>query len=128
MIGRTGVYEIDEDIVITSIMFIRPLKYVLDNTATEKNLNEGIQDFKKAEEERKNSLDNLNEEYLNKDKDTAYWNQYTNIQDTYTETYNIALNKYIKGINGIYVLPYPDDLDNDENYEELYNVIIDFVY
>jgi hypothetical protein len=30
MVGRTGIYELDEDIVITSMYFDRPRKYTRD--------------------------------------------------------------------------------------------------
>ena len=41
MIGRTGVYELDEDIAITGLYFLRPKNYILDTETTEKNLSDG---------------------------------------------------------------------------------------
>lgn len=128
MIGRTGVYELDEDVLATSLYFIRPYKYILNTVETEKNLTEGISGFEKAEEKRATSLASLNNEYSGKEKDSNYWSRYTNIQAEYETAYNEAFSKYISGINGVYQLPNPDNLNDDNNYEDLYNVIIDFIY
>lgn len=128
MIGRTGVYELDEDIKITGLQFERPKKYVLDTVATEQNLNEGIDGFEQAENARETKLVALNNKYVGKDKDSAYWAEYTRIQDEYEEVYSDAQSKYIAGVNGIYVLPNASNPNADENYEELYNVIVDFSY
>lgn len=35
MIGRTGIYELDEDIVITSMKFVRPTVYIKDEKESE---------------------------------------------------------------------------------------------
>jgi hypothetical protein len=35
MIGRTGIYELDEDIAITSMYFVRPKNYIKDEEETE---------------------------------------------------------------------------------------------
>lgn len=58
----------------------------------------------------------------------AYWDAYNNIQTAYIEAYQTALSLYNQGVNGIYVLPNPDNVDAPENYQDLYNVIIDFIY
>lgn len=128
MIGRTGVYELDEDIKITGLQFERPKKYVIDTVATEQSLNEGISGFEKAENDRRTALNQLNADYADKDKDAAYWAEYTRIQDAYNELYLESQAKYVAGVNGIYVLPNKNNPTADENYEELYNVIVDFLY
>lgn len=128
MIGRTGVYELDEDIKITGLQFERPKKYIVDTAATEQSLNEGISGFEQAEKNRKNALADLDNEYIGKDKDSVYWAEYTRIQDEYSDVYAEAQSKYIAGVNGIYVLPNTSNPNADENYEELYNVIVDFLY
>jgi len=127
MIGRTGVYELDEDIKVTGLKFEHPKKYVVDTAATEASLNEGISGFEKAERDRKLALANLDDRYADKDKDSAYWAEYTRIQNEYNRVYAEAQSKYIAGINGIYVLPSTLNPDADD-YEELYNVIVDFLY
>lgn len=128
MIGRTGVYELDEDIKVTGLQFERPKKYVVDTAATKQSLDEGINGFEKAESDRTAALTALNNKYAGKDKDEAYWAEYTRIQDDYVDAYKQAQSKYIAGINGIYVLPNTSDPNADENFEELYNVIVDFLY
>lgn len=128
LIGRTGVYEVDDDITITSMYFIRPKKYEKDADATEQALQDGITAFAAAESARESSLATLDEQYVGKDKDADYWDKYTIIQDTYDEAYQIALAKYTQGVNGIYKLPNETDVDADENYEDLYNIIVDFIY
>lgn len=128
MVGRTGVYELNDEIDITSLKFIRPYKYILDELSTEQYLSDGISGFTSAEENRQTSLDSLNKEYENKPKDENYWVQYTNIQTAYIEEYNLALSNYLKGVNGVYALPNPDNPESEENFEEVYNIIIDFLY
>lgn len=128
MIGRTGVYELDEDIKITGLQFERPKKYIIDTVATEQSLSEGIAGFEQAENDRKTALQALDAAYAGQEKDSAYWGQYTRIQDEYAKKYNEAQSKYIAGVNGIYVLPNTQNPNADENFEELYNVIVDFLY
>lgn len=128
MIGRTGVYELDEDIKITGLQFERPKKYVIDTAQTKQDLEEGIQGFEEAEQERETALQALDTEYVGKDKDTEYWAAYTRIQDAYSEKYKVAQVKYISGVNGVYVLPNESNPNADENFEEIYNVIVDFLY
>lgn len=128
MIGRTGVYELDEDIKVTGLQFERPKRYIVDTAATEQSLSEGIDGFEKAEQDRQNALAQLDLDYAGKDKDAAYWGEYTRIQDAYEELYIDAQAKYVAGVNGIYVLPNKNNPNADENYEELYNVIVDFLY
>jgi hypothetical protein len=35
MVGRTGIYELDDDIAITNMYFIRPRKYKKDEEASQ---------------------------------------------------------------------------------------------
>jgi hypothetical protein len=42
--------------------------------------------------------------------------------------YQGAYAQFLQGVNGIYRLPNPDVPDSDENFEELENIIIDFLY
>lgn len=129
IIGRTGVYELDEDIKITGLHFERPKKYILDPNATKISLQAGIDGFKKAEKDRTDALTELDKEYGD-NKDTAYWAKYTKIQTDYQKVYSDARLSYISGVNGIYKLPSEinPDLSPEADYEELYNVIVDFLY
>ena len=48
MVGRTGIYELDEDIAITSMYFVRPKNYIKDDKETESKKQEGEQKIKAA--------------------------------------------------------------------------------
>lgn len=118
IVGRTGVYELDEEINITDLYFIRPKKYVLDEVATEKNLTEGIAKLTAAEEARELGMEELNAKQDISDE--QYWGEYKTIQDQYNADYQIAWGQYTTGINGVYKF--------EGEYETLYNIIIDYIY
>lgn len=135
MVGRTGIYELDDDIAITAMYFVRPRKYEKDEEASAEAIEQGVARMQAAEEARERALEQF---YVDNpvipDRETdpegyqAYWDAYNNIQMTYIAAYQEALNLYNSGINGIYVLPNPGDVNAPENYQDLYNVIIDFIY
>lgn len=135
MVGRTGIYELDDDIAITAMYFVRPRKYEKDEEASAEAIEQGVARMQAAEDARERALEQF---YVDNpvipDRETdpegyqAYWDAYNNIQMTYIAAYQEALNLYNSGINGIYVLPNPGDVDAPENYQDLYNVIIDFIY
>lgn len=135
MVGRTGIYELDDDIAITNMYFIRPRKYEKDEEASQQAIEQGIEGMQAADKKRADDLEQFYKENpVMPDPDTdpegyrAYWDSYNNIQTTYIEAYQTALSLYNQGVNGIYVLPNPDNIDAPENYQDLYNVIIDFIY
>lgn len=135
MVGRTGIYELDDDIAITAMYFVRPRKYEKDEEASAEAIEQGVARMQAAENARERALEQF---YVDNpvipDRETdpegyqAYWDAYNNIQMTYIAAYQEALNLYNSGINGIYVLPNPGDINAPENYQDLYNVIIDFIY
>lgn len=135
MVGRTGIYELDDDIAITNMYFIRPRKYEKDEEASQQAIEQGTGGMQAADKKRADDLEQFYKENpVMPDPDTdpegyrAYWDSYNNIQTTYIEAYQTALSLYNQGVNGIYVLPNPDNIDAPENYQDLYNVIIDFIY
>lgn len=119
IIGRTGVYELDEDIQVTHLKFIQPKKYKLNRAKSQEYLQTGSEGLEKAEQIRTEKLKKLNDEYATKDKDEAYWARYIRIQNDFDASYSKAQSNYIIGINGFY---------EEDGFEELYNVIIDFLY
>lgn len=135
MIGRTGMYELDEDIYITNMYFVRPRKYIKDEVASKKALEQGEQGMKDADTQRQADLVQF---YINypsiPDKDNdydnyiAYWDAYNDIQEKYITAYEEALRLFNQGSNGIYTLPNPNNINAPENYQDLYNVIVDFIY
>lgn len=135
MVGRTGIYELDDDIAITNMYFIRPRKYEKNEEASQQAIEQGTEGMQAADKKRADDLEQFYKENpVMPDPDTdpegyrAYWDSYNNIQTTYIEAYQTALSLYNQGVNGIYVLPNPDNIDAPENYQDLYNVIIDFIY
>lgn len=135
MVGRTGIYELDDDIAITNMYFIRPRKYEKDEEASQQAIEQGTEGMQAADKKRADDLEQFYKENpVMPDPDTdpegyrAYWDSYNNIQTAYIEAYQTALSLYNQGVNGIYVLPNPDNVDAPENYQDLYNVIIDFIY
>lgn len=133
MIGRTGIYELDEDIAITNMYFVRPWKYTKDEEQSQQKIEEGGQLMQQAEEQRETALQALHESFPSvpepdSENYQTYWDTYNNIQSAYEEKYKQGLSLYNQGRNGIYVLPNPDNPDDPENFTELYNVIIDFIY
>lgn len=114
MMGRTGIYELDEDIEIGSLKFVRPIKYTLNYEDTQRALEEGKQAMQAAETARQTALNQLSTD------DEDYWLKYAEIYKTYKTAMENANVKLIKGINGIYNV--------DESAEiDLYNVIIDYI-
>lgn len=128
VIGRTGVYEVDDEIVIDNLYFERPLNYILNVALTEQEKEQGIRDLQSAEEWRQAQLAAI--EHWKTEDSQRYWELYTGIQKEFQSKYNDALSHFNKGINGVYQLPTQIDptRPEDDNYKELYNVIIDFIH
>lgn len=116
MIGKTGIYELDEDINIDYMRFIKPIKYKLDETATNVAIEKGKQALMEAEKFKQDNIDTLDK------NSSTYWEDYTRLQEQYFNLYNTALVQYKKGVNGIYVR------DPDSTEDLLENIIIDFIY
>ena len=134
MVGRTGIYELDDDIAVISLYFVRPRKYELDTVASEQARQAGMQGINTANTKRQTSLNSLAAQYPKvptEKSDSAYdlyWGRYQDIQSTYMTDYKTALNKFNTGNNGIYKLPNEKNIDAPENFEELQNVTVDFIY
>lgn len=128
MIGRTGMYELDENISITDIYFERPRNYILDEEATAAQLLLGKKNMQAAEKERENDIKILNEDQTIIKDSEEYWNRYIQINDKFQKAYDTAKGQYNIGVTGIYKLPNKDNPNAEENYKELYNIIIDFEY
>lgn len=135
MIGRTGIYELDTDIYIINLYFIKPKRYIKDEVASKQALEQGEEAMREADIQRQKDLDQF---YINwpeiPDKDNdyenyiAYWDAYNDIQEKYITAYEEGLRLFSQGNNGIYTLPNPNNINAPENYQDLYNVIIDFIY
>lgn len=130
MVGQTGIYELDDNIAITSLYFNRPPKYTKDVEQSDAAITEGIAKIKAAEEKQQKGLAALGEEPDRSDEAAfkSYWDKYNNIQTEFIKEYNEGLSLFQTGNTGIYRLPNPDNIQAPENYDDLYDVIIDFIY
>lgn len=108
MIGRTGIYELDDDIEITSLYFIPPMVYNKDEEQTENTVINGNVTIENAIEE----LNNIkNNELSDTGKLEQYQGQIAKLQE--------GSAMLSQGLNGIYTASTEGDLEN---------VIIDFIY
>lgn len=118
IIGRTGMYELDDDsISLTSVYFLRnkvyePAKDADGKDTSERLQKEGLDDIKKAEADRKIAMD-----ALDKTADD-YGSKYIAVESVYQDAYQKALDTYLRGVNGVYTLKGEANLDN---------VIIDYI-
>lgn len=115
LIGSTGVYELDGDIVITSLKFVRPVESVLDETASEAKKTEGVNAIKAAEQTRESELAALSSSLTQE----QYVAEYTKIQDKYMLAYKASLKTYNEGASGIY---------NPGETKDYNNIIVDFLW
>lgn len=123
MIGRTGIYELDEDIVITSMKFVRPTVYIKDEKESESKKQEGEKIIKEAKVALEAAIAALGEEPTDPTSDAykTYWNGYNEANETYIATFqkgSVILNQ---GLNGVYK-------EDKTVIGELDNVIVDFIY
>ena len=123
IIGRTGIYELDDDIKVDSLIFTRPKRYTIDIDLTNQYISEGITQMENAKREFDIAYRALR---LKKEAATStmtnddFWEEYDDIHSTYVSEYNAARAKYIQGLSGVYV--------KNDYLEDLKNVIIDFMY
>lgn len=115
IIGRTGIYELDEKIIVDEF-------YILPDTLWEK-------DEKATQDAQENALTSF--ELVEVEKYTKGW---TEELDTWVENYKNNINPifnqgysfYLQGKNGIY-RPQTDS-NNKPQYRDFHNLIIDYIY
>lgn len=124
MIGRTGIYELDEDIAITSLKFVQPRNYIKDDKETDDKKKDGEAAIKLAKENLEKAIADLGQEPENRDSEAykTYWNGYNQANETYIAAFQEASNTLSQGLNGVY------KLDPDHPEGDLEGVIIDFIY
>lgn len=123
MIGRTGIYELDEDIVITNMKFVRPTVYIKDEEESESKKQEGEKIIKEAKVALEAAITALGEEPADPTSDAykTYWNGYNEANETYITAFQKGSAILNQGLNGVY--------KKDETViGELDNVIVDFIY
>lgn len=123
MIGRTGIYELDEDIVITSMKFVRPTVYIKDEKESESKKQEGEKIIKEAKVALEAAIAALGEEPTDPTSDAykTYWNGYNEANETYIAVFQKGSAILNQGLNGVYK-------EDKTVIGELDNVIVDFIY
>lgn len=123
MIGRTGIYELDEDIVITSMKFVRPTVYIKDEKESESKKQEGEKIIKEAKVALEAAIAALGEEPTDPTSDAykTYWNGYNEANETYIASFQKGSAILNQGLNGVYK-------EDKTVIGELDNVIVDFIY
>ena len=123
MIGRTGIYELDEDIVITSMKFVRPTVYIKDEKESESKKQEGEKIIKEAKVALEAAIAALGEEPTDPTSDAykTYWNGYIEANETYIAAFQKGSAILNQGLNGVYK-------EDKTVIGELDNVIVDFIY
>ena len=123
MIGRTGVYELNDNIEIKYLKFIRPQKYEINEEASSQLQAQGLAIMKSARDTFFDAINKLSNESIQAPDKSAvgddYWDKYNQIHQEYVKNYGIGMGLYIKGKSGVYETGTTSDL---------YNVIIDFTY
>lgn len=123
IVGRTGIYELDDDIKITSLLFERPKQYTIDIDQTNEYIATGITQMEEAKYQFDKDYRALK---LKKDAVTSsmtnedFWEEYNVLHEKYLKEYTAARVRYIRGLSGIYV--------QNQYLQDLRNVIIDFMY
>lgn len=123
MIGRTGIYELDEDIVITSMKFVRPTVYIKDEEESESKKQEGEKIIKEAKAVLEAAIAALGEEPTDPTSDAykTYWSGYNEANETYITAFQKGSAILNQGLNGVYK-------EDKTVIGELDNVIVDFIY
>lgn len=123
MIGRTGIYELDEDIAITSMKFVRPTVYIKDEKESESKKQEGEKIIKEAKVALEAAIAALGEEPTDPTSDAykTYWNGYNKANETYITAFQKGSAILNQGLNGVYK-------EDKTVIGELDNVIVDFIY
>lgn len=109
MVGRTGIYELDEDIAITELYFVKPKKYTVNVGATESNKIQGANKMQQAKETYEQDLNALGS---------------PNTEADYERLHQI-IAKYEYDYSEGYALYTTKEYDVEDG--DLENVIIDFV-
>lgn len=123
MVGRTGIYELDEDIAITSMKFVRPTVYIKDEKESESKKQEGEKIIKEAKVALEAAIAALGEEPTDPTSDAykTYWNGYNEANETYITAFQKGSAILNQGLNGVYK-------EDKTVIGELDNVIVDFIY
>lgn len=113
MIGRSGMYELDEVIIVSSLYFVKKQIYILDSSATADQLEDSKKRIDALELKRQSDTLALSR------SDPDYYKKYIAIQEEFYKGYSVALELYNEALQGIYI---------NGGEEDLENIIVDFLY
>lgn len=124
VVGRSGIYELDERIPVYQLRIIPTYRYLKDEDGTKKAQQAAVNAFKDLGI---NGYDDDNnpeteEPTWDEDKINAWVTKY----QSNTQKFNEGYIKYLQGLNGVYVIA--TDENNDKIHEPIHNLIIDYVY
>lgn len=109
MIGRTGIYELDEGISITSLKFYRPKTYEVNKEETAKNQTKGQEQMDAAKEVYDKKVDALDK------SSSTYYQELQKAESTYSMALNEGYSLYQTKVYNV-------------TEGDLVNVIIDYIY
>ena len=109
MIGRTGIYELDEGISITSLKFYRPKTYEVNEEETKENQTTGQKQMDAAKEAYDKEVGALDK------SSSTYYQELQKAESTYSTALNAGYSLYQTKV-----------YDAEEG--DLTNVIIDYIY
>lgn len=143
MIGRTGIYELDEKIIVNSLRIIPIRKYRRDDEKTVEAQKAALEIFKNIDFEGSESYKLIQNEFNTDRYTTTTKEKKHSVKEGSNNTYditdwvklyennnakfNLGYIQYLQGINGIYV-PVNNDPTSETAYEKINNLIIDYVY
>lgn len=106
MIGRTGIYELDEDISITELYFVRPQNYIEDKEEEDKAIENGLKGIEEAMNTRKSEYltwtNNLVDSWIDIPGAIDYWQEeLNNAQEELAEqeALLVQLNQELEGLD-----------------------------
>lgn len=131
IIGRTGIYELDERIIVTGFYLIPDPIWILDENATQTAKETALGYFEKVAinpwtfgwDGTIKDKDN-NEIKDEKGNPIKLSDWITNTRAT-TENFNAGYAFYLQGENGIYT--HKTDENDNLQYRDFYNIIIDYI-
>lgn len=128
IIGRSGIYELDDRISITQLKIEPTPIYKFDEEATRAAQDAALEQFNQIEDQPLN-VDKKNTEpgWGNEQEKVKKWvESYQKNNSTFNEGYP----KYLQGLYGIYTPITEKDEEGKETpkTEDIYNLIIDYIY
>lgn len=123
MVGRTGIYELEDGPKVGKLQFVIPKEYTLDTYETQQRINNGLKKMREAKEEFDSNL--LNIQFAGgsangSDSQKTYYQKYDEYHEEYVKSYEEGRALYIQGLSGVYRAT--------NSFQRLKNIIIDFVY